>query len=306
MLTSEIKLLEQITEALESQPPGMLTPIVRKAVRLAQLCGEKEFQLLFEMYLEDFRPGKATESRNEHRRRLSSNARWQPGDVYAEDWRTNDGHVVVHALEEFERNLYELEESWDRASVYDKDEAAFHMITEQRGLLDRMRNRLTYFVSEMHRHMLSMLPPRAETRKEKQGRIFIAHGRSSVWRDLRDLLAERLQLKWEEFNREPAAGLTTVERLESMLAGASFAFVVMSAEDEHADGTLHARENVIHEAGLFQGRLGFRRAIILVEDGCQEFSNIVGLSQIRFPSGDLLAKSEEIRRVLEREEIIPK
>ena len=27
----------------------------------------------------------------------------------------------------------------------------------------------------------------------------------------------------------------------------------MTAEDEHADGTKHARENVIHEVGLFQG-----------------------------------------------------
>jgi predicted nucleotide-binding protein len=38
--------------------------------------------------------------------------------------------------------------------------------------------------------------------------------------------------------------------------------------------------NVIHEAGLFQGRLGFERAIILLEDGCEEFSNIQGYGQI--------------------------
>ena len=50
------------------------------------------------------------------------------------------------------------------------------------------------------------------------------------------------------------------------------AFLVLTAEDEQTDGTLHARENVIHEAGLFQGRLGFEKAIILLEEGCQEFS----------------------------------
>jgi len=31
---------------------------------------------------------------------------------------------------------------------------------------------------------------------------------------------------------------------------------------------------------LFQGRLEFHRAIILLEEGCSEFSNIVGLNQI--------------------------
>ena len=58
----------------------------------------------------------------------------------------------------------------------------------------------------------------------------------------------------------------------------------MTAEDEHSDGTTHARENVVHEAGLFQGKLGFSKAIILLEEGCKEFSNIEGLGQIRFPT----------------------
>jgi predicted nucleotide-binding protein len=88
-----------------------------------------------------------------------------------------------------------------------------------------------------------------------------------------------------------------------MLSKANFAFIVMTAEDEHSDGSYHARENVVHEAGLFQGKLGFKKAILLLEDGCSEFSNIEGLVQIRFPKGNILAKSEEIRRVLERETI---
>lgn len=136
------------------------------------------------------------------------------------------------------------------------------------------------------------------------GKIFIGHGRSAAWRDLKDFIQDRLRLQWDEFNREPTAGKSTKERLEEMLDASSFAFLVMTAEDETADGKRQARANVIHEVGLFQGRLGFERAIVLLEDGCEEFSNITGITQIRFPKGNINAKFEDIRRVLERESIL--
>ncbi len=135
-------------------------------------------------------------------------------------------------------------------------------------------------------------------------RVFIGHGGSPVWRELKDFLQDRLQLDWEEFNRVSAAGVWTGSRLSSMLESASMAFLVFTAEDEHADSSRHARENVIHEAGLFQGRLGFERAIVLIEEGCAEFSNIHGLGQIRFPKGNISAKFEDVRSVLEREGLI--
>ena len=89
-----------------------------------------------------------------------------------------------------------------------------------------------------------------------------------------------------------------------MLDTACFALLVLTAEDELADGAHQARMNVIHEVGLFQGRLGFEKAIVLLEEGCQEFSNINGLGQIRFPKGRINAAFEQIRQVLEREGII--
>ena len=78
----------------------------------------------------------------------------------------------------------------------------------------------------------------------------------------------------------------------------------MTAEDELADGSMQARMNVIHEVGLFQGRLGFTKAIVLLEDTCAEFSNIQGLGQIRFPKGNIKSIFEEVRQVLEREGLI--
>jgi predicted nucleotide-binding protein len=131
--------------------------------------------------------------------------------------------------------------------------------------------------------------------------VFVGHGRSAAWRELKDFISERLGLPWDEFNRVPVAGVTNIARLSEMLDQAGIAFLVLTAEDETADGGERARQNVVHEAGLFQGRLGFARAIVLLEDGCEEFSNIQGLGQIRFPAGNVAACFDEVRGVLERE-----
>jgi predicted nucleotide-binding protein len=135
-------------------------------------------------------------------------------------------------------------------------------------------------------------------------KVFIGHGRSEAWRDLKDFIHDRLGLLWDEFNRIPVAGITNIARLSQMLDDAGIAFLILTAEDEKADGTIQARMNVIHEAGLFQGRLGFTKAIILLEEGCEEFSNIKGLGQIRFPKGNIKQAFDEIRQVLEREGLL--
>ena len=142
------------------------------------------------------------------------------------------------------------------------------------------------------------------TMNNENKKIFIGHGRSDIWRELKDFIVDTLGLEYDEFNRISPAGKATSDRLKEMLKESSIAFLIMTGEDEQADGSLHARENVIHEAGLFQGKVGFERAIILLEKGCQEFSNIHGLGQIRFPKGNIRAIFEDIRDVLKRESIM--
>lgn len=134
--------------------------------------------------------------------------------------------------------------------------------------------------------------------------VFIGHGHSAAWRELKDFIEDRLGLQTDEFNRVPVAGVPNTKRLEEMLSSAAVAFLVMTGEDEQHDGKSHARLNVVHEAGLFQGRLGFERAIVLLEDGCEGFSNIDGLGQLRFAKGEIGSKFEEVRRILERERLV--
>lgn len=146
---------------------------------------------------------------------------------------------------------------------------------------------------------------RQRQKSERVGtNVFIGHGRSLIWRELKDFIEDRLRLPADEFNRVPVAGVTNIARLSEMLDAAAIAFLIMTGEDEQSDGKMRARMNVVHEAGLFQGRLGFTRAIVVLEEGCEAFSNIEGLGQIRFPKGNIKAAFEEIRQVLEREGII--
>jgi hypothetical protein len=43
---------------------------------------------------------------------------------------------------------------------------------------------------------------------------------------------------------------------------------------------------------------------LMLEEGCEEFSNVHGLGQIRFPKGKIAESFEEVRRVLEREGLV--
>jgi predicted nucleotide-binding protein len=135
--------------------------------------------------------------------------------------------------------------------------------------------------------------------------VFIGHGgRSSEWLKLEKFLSTRLHLSAVEFNSIEVAGRATSDRLVEMLKQADFAFLILTGEDERATGEVHPRLNVVHEAGLFQGKLGFEKAIILLEEGCEKFSNVHGLNDIRFPKGKIETAFEKVRGVLEREGLI--
>lgn len=131
--------------------------------------------------------------------------------------------------------------------------------------------------------------------------VFIGHGRSIDWRDLKDHLVDKHRLKVEAYEVGARAGHTIRDFLDEMMSKSSIAFLVLSAEDECVDGKLRARENVIHELGLFQGKLGFARAIALLENNTNEFSNMHGVQQLRYAKGNIREVFGEILAVIKRE-----
>lgn len=151
-------------------------------------------------------------------------------------------------------------------------------------------------VLESNKGKCQLSPPPREN-----PRIFIGHGQNLKWRDLKDHLREKHGYDVEAYEIGARAGLTIQEVLEKLLASSSLALLVLTGEDEDAKGGLHARENVIHELGLFQGRLGWKRAIALFEEGVEEFSNIHGVDQIRFKKGRIQETFGEVLATIKRE-----
>ncbi len=131
--------------------------------------------------------------------------------------------------------------------------------------------------------------------------VFIGHGRSPAWRDLKDHLHDKHDIQVEAYETGARAGHTIRDILEEMVAKSSFALLVLTGEDEQADGSVRSRQNVIHEAGLFQGHLGFARAVILLEEGVEDFSNIHGIQYIRFSKNNIKETFGEVLATLRRE-----
>lgn len=136
------------------------------------------------------------------------------------------------------------------------------------------------------------------------GKIFIGHGRSKLWARLQIFLKEDLNLETLTFEDESRTSESIVNILDEFLNRSSLAILVMTAEDETEEGKFRARQNVIHEAGLFQGRLGFDKVIILKQEGLEEFSNIAGLQYIPFSKDNIEQCFYELQRKLKKLDII--
>lgn len=114
-------------------------------------------------------------------------------------------------------------------------------------------------------------------------RVFISHGRSPDWREVQSHIEKDLGINTLELAQEPSLGRTVLQKLNDESKKCSFAVVVMTGDDQVGAGAPRARENVLHEIGFFQGKLGLENVCLLHEEGTNIPSNIHGLVYIPFP-----------------------
>lgn len=143
--------------------------------------------------------------------------------------------------------------------------------------------------------------PESEDRDSNSPVVFIGHGLNLSWRDLKDHLQDKHGIIVEAYESGARAGHVIRDILDDMIECSSFAILVLTGEDEQADGNIRARQNVIHEAGLFQGRLGFSRAIVLIEKGVEKFSNLDGIQYIEFSKNSIKETFGDVIATIKRE-----
>ncbi|MFI7006831.1 PfkB family carbohydrate kinase [Streptomyces sp. NPDC050145] len=113
--------------------------------------------------------------------------------------------------------------------------------------------------------------------------VFVAHGRSPQWLAVKSFVEERFGVPVYSFESDSWGSRPVTEALTEYMDRCSFAVCVLTAEDATGDGQLVARQNVVHEIGLFQGYRGVDRVLVLVEEGCDSAPAAAADFTVTFP-----------------------
>lgn len=128
----------------------------------------------------------------------------------------------------------------------------------------------------------------------QNSKIFISHGKSKDWMKLQSFLEKEAKRPTIELAQNPNLGLTVIAKLTDAANQCSHAVIVMSGDDRTGNGAKRVRENVMHEIGFFQGRLGINRVVLLRESGVSIPSNLSGIVWLAFRRGNIASVFEKL------------
>lgn len=139
----------------------------------------------------------------------------------------------------------------------------------------------------------------ADSSAPRPFKVFVAYGGGRAWEVVRDYLRDA-GFHVEAFTEQERAGEITLDVVEGMIRSASVAVIVMTGADRMEDGTIHARQNVVHETGFAQGAIGRRNTVILREAGVTLPTNVDGLTYIEFERGEIHTTKERVLMLMSR------
>jgi len=188
------KLIDEINLGLEQSES--LVPILRKAVRLAKLNQDRESQFLFELHLDGMSAVGGIRAQ-----KWPDNVKptWNFVDAFREDRAVDSEQIQGLSVERMEALIAEVKELRRVAAAKDLyNENASNLLKTQldfQQILTRIRNRVGNFVVQVEDVLSTNSGPEVVEVKDTRSKpktVFIGHGRSPLWRDLKDFLAERL------------------------------------------------------------------------------------------------------------------
>lgn len=147
----KLKLIEEINRYLEHDADS-LQPALRKAIRLADICGDVEHRMLFELHLDGADLG-STRVQKWHDQ--SVQPKWEIDKAFFED-RAMNGGANKSSLAQLEHILQEVREqkSARRAAGHPVGELLITIESQTSEILGRIKNRVGRFVREVETALL--------------------------------------------------------------------------------------------------------------------------------------------------------
>lgn len=162
------------------------------------------------------------------------------------------------------------------------------------SLADRLETRIQMFSSKQKQRYLC-------TTGHK---IFVIHGHDEAkWRELRDLLGDRLGVKTVVLEEEPGAGEVLIRKFEEFADDCCYAFALLTPDDfveKEGKSYFQARPNVLFELGWFYGHFGHDHVCIIKKANTVMPSDLAGILSINFRdqiSEGFLQIEDELKRV---------
>jgi sugar/nucleoside kinase (ribokinase family) len=131
--------------------------------------------------------------------------------------------------------------------------------------------------------------------------VFLVHNENVYQGVVRRFVEEDCGLPVYELTSSDIARSDFATILGERMPKCSFAICLLGKKEAMADGRFRADQNVVYQAGFFQGRFGFGRVALLAEEGCDPFSNIAGIVRLDFPSPQVDSTFIDLQRMLRRE-----
>lgn len=149
-------LIDEINQLLE-QGGTPLTPILRKAVRLADLCGALEYRTLFDLHLDGYDPNQKIGFRVQRWPDPQIKPKWNITETFQEDRSAGDNKMQQAPLEQIEILIERAPQQHELLVKNGKIKEAMK-VTEyeliNRQILARIRNRISTFIRETEAALL--------------------------------------------------------------------------------------------------------------------------------------------------------